>query len=53
MARSLEHLNLLCRRHEQRISELAEQVHRVEEHLRTRENVAAQSGGDGDGLSLS
>lgn len=47
MARSLEHLNNLCQRHEQRIAELAEQVQRVEEHLRTRDTVATQSSSDG------
>ena len=46
MARSLEHLNALCWRHEQKIAELAEQVVKVEEHLQTRDMVA-QSNGEG------
>ena len=46
MARSLEHLNSLCLRHEQRIAELVDQVQKVEEHLTTRDsNHTAEANG--------
>lgn len=51
MARSLEHLNAVCWRQEQKIAELSEQVQCIEEHLRTRDTVAAQSSGDGEAFN--